>query len=684
MSVCQISNFSYITPNVAIKDVARILDRDPKRMEKYGRQIGTKKAFEIAKLFNNEKWEDCIVANKSSIEKYSDDIYTDLFRIAKAMSGRVRHVSIHAGGVGIVGTKISDYMPMRLTDKNEQVIQVDKKIIEDIGIVKFDLLGLGNLGIIQDTLNIAGIDHWEIDPNNENFLNDKEAYDLISSGDTASVFQLESKGMRNLCQQLKPKCVEDISDIIALFRPDVIQAGMLDDYVDRKVNGTKIEYIHPDMEKILGRTYGVQIYQEQSMEITRVFGGRSYSGADTLRKLIAKKQVEKVKPEIAKLRQEIIDNGYTKEVSDSICDVMEGFGNYSFNKSHSIGYSIIALQTAYLKAHYPVAFYCAVLNSCDNDNGKINKYISECDIHNVKVLPPRINESNSKFSVVDGKILFGLNAINSVGSILVEKIVDERNEHGLYTSIPNLMERVSDLNTAQIVSLIKSGCFGENKEELIKSFLKWTVNQKVTDEYKEYKPVKTLPSLLVLKTEYGIDTDVIKDKQERLDLYNAARKKLHETVEHEQWKEKQKLKKKSMYHELIDKYAGDKEYWEFESISTFLTDNPFKDVYQHIKRPFSVVEEDQEFFDIGIISKITKKKDKYKRTYCFFNLYSFSGIIEGVCFASTYDNLNSLITKGNKVAVFGKKNSEDTFVVQDIETIENWMKRVGLTNGHQS
>ena len=197
-------------------------------------------------------------------------------------------------------TEITDYMPMRLTEKNEQAIQVDKKIIEDIGIVKFDLLGLNTLSIIKGVIDMANIDHWEIDPNNEDFITDKETYDLIGTGDTGNVFQLESQGMKDLCKKIKPQSLDEMSDILALYRPDVMQAGMLDDYVNRKINGTKIEYIHPDMEKILGRTYGAQVYQEQSMEITRVFGGRSLAGADTLRKLLGKKLVDQIKPEIAK------------------------------------------------------------------------------------------------------------------------------------------------------------------------------------------------------------------------------------------------------------------------------------------------------------------------------------------------------------------------------------------------
>lgn len=679
MSVCQICNFSYITPNVAIKDVIRILDKDKKRLEKYGMTIGTKKSFEIAKLFNSEKWEDCIAANKTAIEKYSDEIFIDVFRIAKELSGRVRHVSIHAGGVGIVGTEITDYMPMRKTDKGEHVIQVDKKIVEEIGIVKFDLLGLNTLSIIKGTLEVGNVEHWEIDPNNEAFLNDKEMFSLIGAGDTGNVFQLESQGMKDLCRRLKPQTIREISDILALYRPDSM--GMLEDYIAVKTKKKQEQYIHPDMKKILGETYSALVYQEQVMEITRVFGGRSYAGADKFRKGIGKKDPAIVQKEATTLKTEIINNGYPENIAILISDEMKQKGGYMFNKSHSMGYSVISLQTAYLKAHYQVPFYCAVLNACNNDNGKINKYITEAQNHGVEISPPHINNSIDNFSVVDGKILFGIGAINSLGGVLVEKIIKERNK-GKYTGVLNFIERVPEVNTAQVVMLIKAGAFGtQNKDILLSKYLKYVVMQKNDNEYKEYSPVKTLPTLLVLKLEYGIDTDVIKNKEERLKLYNQIRTERHDTIEFEQWKLEQKTRQKKEYHKLWEKYSNNKDYWEFEAISIFLTNNPFRNIYQCISRPFSSAENGQEFFDVGIISKITKKKDKYKRTFCFINLYTYSGIIEGLCFATNYERFTDLIAKGNKVAVFGEKSSEDTFIVNNIETIDNWINRTNLRIG---
>ena len=682
MSVCQIANFSTLSPVVAIQDTARILDKDKSRFEKFGKTIGVKTAREISKLFNYSTWEESIKQNKELLKKYSDPIYDELFEIAEQLTGRIRHLSIHAGGVGVVEGEVSDILPMRLTDKGEQVVGADKIIAEECSIVKLDLLGLASLKIIQDTLNLAGIDYWEIDPTNEEFITDKLAYNLLGRGETDSVFQVESKGMTDLCVRLKPDNLFVLSDLVAMFRPDVIQSGMLDSYINRKINGEKYELIHPDMEPILGRTYGVQIYQEQSMEITRVFGGRSMAGADSLRKILGKKLIDKVKPEIAKLRQEIIDNGYSKEVSDGICDVMEGFGNYSFNQSHSMSYAVIALQTAYLKSHYPLEFYVSVLNSCESDNSKVNKKVTAAQKFGLEVLPPHINDSQAKFHPVDGKILFGLAAISGVGESVVEKIIEERDANGPFTGIVNLMTRCPELNTKQIVNLIKAGAFGQDKVNLLEKYLKYTVKQSYADkEYKPYKDVKTTPSLLILKTEYGIET---KDKEERLRLYNEARRKHHETVGYEEWKSERKKRMQKDFDDLWSKYAEEPEYFEFEALNLFLSDNPFKEVYSYIQRPFSIVEEGEECFMVGIIAKITKKKDKAGKSYVFCNIYSLDGIVEIVCFASTYARHMDIIAKGQKVAIFAEKSGEDTAVARNIETLDNWLARSNIRLGGNS
>lgn len=343
-----------------------------------------------------------------------------------------------------------------------------------------------------------------------------------------------------------------------------------------------------------------------------------------------------------------------------------------FNKSHGIGYSCLSLQTAYLKAHYPVEFYTAVLNACASDNSKVNKNVTRAIEHNVDVLPPQINNSEIGFSIVNGKILFGLGAIKAIGTTVVEKIINERNTNGKFTGVVNLMQRVPELNTKQIVALIKSGAFGQEKGILLEKYLKHVAKGKHNAVYPDYRPVKTIPSILVLKTEYGIESN---NKEERVRLFNEYKKKEHETTKYEEWKQKRKDKMQKEFNELWEKYSEDKAFWEFHALGVFLSDNPFAEVYSHIQRPFDVVNVDEEFFDVGIISHIQKKKDRNKRTYCYFNLYTYSGIIEAICFSSQYDKFLNLIAKGQKVAVYGEKSTESTFVVKNIETLDNWVRR---------
>lgn len=271
--VCQVINFSYITPCVAINDVGRVL------------KIPYNIVSKISKKFVFETFEECIENNPKLYEEFVD--YKELFDIASKISGRVRQASIHAGGVGIVDTKITDYMAMKIGSKGEHVIQVNKKVIEDIGIIKFDLLGLATtLNTIKDACKYANIDKWEIDINNPEFLHCEDTYKLLCSAKVDGVFQVESQGMKDLLLRLQPSNLEDVSAVLALYRPDSM--GALDEYIECKHGRQEVKYIHPDMKPILESTYGCMIYQEQLMDIVRKFGGRTYGGADKFRKAIGK------------------------------------------------------------------------------------------------------------------------------------------------------------------------------------------------------------------------------------------------------------------------------------------------------------------------------------------------------------------------------------------------------------
>lgn len=308
--VCQIINFSYITPVVAIKDVGKVLGFPYAEMDK------------LSKKFSYDTFEECLENNKSLVEK--NPKYAELFDIASHLTGRVKTVSCHAGGVGIVDTDISDYMAMKLGSDGEHVIQVDKRIIEEIGIIKFDILGVQTLNMIKEIQNDLGLSEYDININNPIFENDFLPYELLAKAETNGVFQVESAGMKELLLKLNPNSLTDLAAVLALYRPDTM--GALENFIQCKHDSTKISYIHEDMKPILQETYGQLIYQEELLDIVRKFGGRTYGGADLFRKAIAKKNIDLVKQESTKLYQEIIDNGYDENIARQISEDMKSKG----------------------------------------------------------------------------------------------------------------------------------------------------------------------------------------------------------------------------------------------------------------------------------------------------------------------------------------------------------------------
>lgn len=383
-----------------------------------------------------------------------------------------------------------------------------------------------------------------------------------------------------------------------------------------------------------------------------------------------KKDPVLVQKEADQLYKEIIQNGYKEEIAKIIADELRSKGGYCFNKSHSALYAVITLQTAYLKAHYPVEFFCEVFNICE-DNGELNKCLVEAQEQNIKVLPPHINKSDCNFTVCDNKILFGLSSINKVGDKVVQNILEERSKNGKFQGLDDFLNRVS-CNSAQIVMLIKSGALPT--KDKYNMLLRYATKQTNTNnEYKPYSNVKSLPTLIELKTKWGIDTDIIKDKKERLRLYNEKRKIEHETIKYQEWLAKQKEKQKNALESFKEKYMDNEKFWEFEALSIFLNENPFSDIVQYNSESFYECEEGEECVIVGIVSKIQKKKDRHKRDYAYINVYESNGLLEGIAWSSVYSKYIHLIKKNNKLAFYAEKQNEDTFIIKKIKTIEDWI-----------
>lgn len=659
--VCQIINFSYITPVVAIKDVGKILGFKYNEMDK------------LSKKFSYNTFQECINNNINYLSEHPE--YSELLDIAGKLSGRVKTVSCHAGGVGIVDTDISDYMAMKLGSDGEHVIQVDKRLVEQIGIIKFDILGVQTLKMVQEIQNDLHLSEYDININNPKFENDRSPFELLNKALTNGVFQVESAGMKDLLLRLQATNMEDLSAVLALYRPDSM--GALEEFIKCKHDPSLVTYIHPDMKPILESTYGCMIYQEQLLDIVRTFGGRSYGGADLFRKAIGKKNIELVKQESEKLYQEIIDNGYSHEIAKTISEELKTKGGYLFNKSHSYSYAVLCFQTAYLKINYPVYFFKALFNLNKDKAGMVNKYIVDSKQFGVTVLPPHINKSQVDFSIYDNNVMFGFSAITGIGERIAQEIVAEREKNGKYKNLQDLLSRTT-LTKTQIINLMKSGAIPtKDKKNCLLKYLK--------SLYKplEYKELSKLPTYNKLIIDYDIDIEKYRIGNGKYD-YD---KDLLLTLVKQKKKEKFDLLQEDRLKQFLltnNKYLENADFWEFEALQIFIHNNPFEEALPYLTTTFETVENDNDCVVVGVISKVQKKKDRNKKPFAFVNIYSTFGIIEGVLWNSQLVQYEDLVKKGSQVAIKCRKTDEDKVTIQAMRPYVEWLSERKKRHGRKN
>ncbi|MFA5133953.1 MAG: DNA polymerase III subunit alpha [Patescibacteria group bacterium] len=402
-----------------------------------------------------------------------------LFDLSVKLEGTVRHASQHACGIVIGASPLTEHAPLQKAQGGdvEIVSQYSLHPIEDVGLLKMDFLGLSNLSIIQDTIEIVEAvekvsSGKEIKIDIDNIpLNDKKTFALLARAETTGVFQLESAGMKRYIKELKPTNIEDIIAMVALYRPGPMQ--FIESFINRKHGREEIKYMHPSMENALKNTYGIPVYQEQVMQVSKDMAGFTGGEADTLRKAMGKKIAELMAKMKAKFIDGSVAKGIKKELAAAVFQQLEDFAAYGFNRSHAACYAMIAYRTAFLKAHWPNAFMAALMNSDYGNLDRISIEVEECRALGLQVLPPDINESYPRFSVVPNtnKIRFGLVAIKNIGSDIVETIIAERKANGKFQSIEDFLERVQtkNVNKKSMEALIKSGamdCFGERGEML--------------------------------------------------------------------------------------------------------------------------------------------------------------------------------------------------------------------------
>jgi len=459
--VGQIITFGTLKAKAVIKDTARALD------------IPFEDANAIAKLIPEDPKMTLETAfeQEPKLRALADDArYQELFRIGARLEHMHRHSSIHAAGIVIGKTELTDYVPLYKDPKTGNIsTQYTMDYLEDCGLVKMDFLGLKTLTLIKNTLKLLakrGIVLAEADIPDE----DRKTFQMLGEGKSTSIFQFESSGMQNILKRAKPGSIEDLIALNALYRPGPME--FIDKFVDSKNGRTPITYPHKSLEKYLKGTYGVIVYQEQVMEVAREVAGYSLGRADLLRRAMGKKKPEILAKERGPFIEGALKRGYRKEQAEEIFDILTPFAGYGFNKSHAAAYSVVAYRTAFLKANYPAEFMAANLSNEIADTDKLTQYIGEARSMGLKLLPPDINYSETMFSVSGGSIVYGLVGIKGVGEGVAQAIESERARAGEFTGFVDFLSRMSQfgLNRKIVESLVMAGCFdslGHPRKELM-------------------------------------------------------------------------------------------------------------------------------------------------------------------------------------------------------------------------
>lgn len=619
--VAQIITFGKLKTRAVIRDVGRALGIPLREVDSIAKMVPDVLNISLDEALTQEPKLKRLAKKNPEIE--------ELVKICRILEGLPRHASTHAAGVVIADKPLVEYLPLCRGKKGEVVTQFDMKCVEKIGLVKFDLLGLRNLTVIANTLSlIAARGSTPPDLVNLDFK-DPDTYRLLASGDTTGVFQLESSGMKNLLVRLQPECFDDIIALVALYRPGPLDSGMVDDFVERKHGRKSVKYTIPELKPILKETYGVIVYQEQVMKIASVLASYSMAEADDLRKAMGKKIPAIMAKHTLRFVQGAKENGIASDKAKKIFKLIEKFGGYGFNKSHSAAYALIAYRTAFLKAHFPVEFMASLLTSEIHSIDGVVKYIAECRSHAIDVLPPDINESGKEFTAVGSKIRFGLVAVKNVGEGAIESIIDVRKE-GSFSSLYDFCERVAlqKVNKRVVESLIKCGAFdstGANRSQMMESL----------EDVLDY-------GQRVQKERSGL----------QISLFDSGGSELHPPMPAiDEWDEKQLLA------------------FEKESLGFYITGHPLTR-YENLLDKFtnttsvSIKEKnDGETVRIGGIIRNTKTiKTKKGDLMAFVTIEDLLGSIEVTVFSSVYKKIHDFLVDDNPIVLQGQVQKDENSV----------------------
>lgn len=670
--VSQIITFGTMAAKMVIRDVARVLDYPYAEADALAKMIPNEIHITIKKALEQ---------NKELKERYDTDEQTrKILDIAMGLEGMPRQASTHACGVVITKDPVDTYVPLYVRDGqiNTQYIMTT---LEELGLLKMDFLGLRNLTVIQNTIDMVKENHG-IDVEFDQDMSDPKVYKLWQDGNTSGIFQFESQGMTNFMKELKPDCLEDLIAGVSLYRPGPMD--QIPRYIRGKQNPGHNEYTHPSLEPILNVTYGCMVYQEQVMQIVRDLAGYSLGRADLVRRAMGKKKLDVMAKEREVFIHGQVDengnievpgcvrNGIDEVSANKIFDEMAEFAKYAFNKSHAACYAVVSYRTAYLKAYYPAEFMAATLNSYLGNLDKAPQYIDECKRLGIQILKPDINKSFEKFTVEDGKIRFGLGAIKNVGTIPVENIVKERKEKGEYKSFTDFCERVSELqvNKKCVESLIKAGAFQkfeQTRATLLASF-------------------EAIIDTIQSGNKKGFNGQVsmfdIGTKQEKEDM----EKQKYKFEEYEEMPEKEML---SMEKEMLGIYISGHPLekmreqiihstninsLDLSKIAEQADTTNIEENTQQIQTTKPKFVDGQKVKYAGIITSIKKKYTKNNKIMAFITIEDLYGTAEIIAFENAVVNAGKSLIEENIVVVDGRLSIRDD---QEPTIIANEIKDLG-------
>ena len=670
--VSQIITFGTMAAKMVIRDVARVLDYPYAEADALAKMIPNEIHITIKKALEQ---------NKELKDRYDTDEQTrKILDIAMGLEGMPRQASTHACGVVITKDPVDTYVPLYVRDGqiNTQYIMTT---LEELGLLKMDFLGLRNLTVIQNTIDMVKENHG-IDVEFDQDMSDPKVYKLWQDGNTSGIFQFESQGMTNFMKELKPDCLEDLIAGVSLYRPGPMD--QIPRYIRGKQNPGHNEYTHPSLEPILNVTYGCMVYQEQVMQIVRDLAGYSLGRADLVRRAMGKKKLDVMAKEREVFIHGQVDengnievpgcvrNGIDEVSANKIFDEMAEFAKYAFNKSHAACYAVVSYRTAYLKAYYPAEFMAATLNSYLGNLDKAPQYIDECKRLGIQILKPDINKSFEKFTVEDGKIRFGLGAIKNVGTIPVENIVKERKEKGEYKSFTDFCERVSELqvNKKCVESLIKAGAFQEfeqTRATLLASF-------------------EAIIDTIQSGNKKGFNGQVsmfdIGTKQEKEDM----EKQKYKFEEYEEMPEKEML---SMEKEMLGIYISGHPLekmreqimhstninsLDLSKIAEQADTTQIEENTQQIQTTKPKFVDGQKVKYAGIITSIKKKYTKNNKIMAFITIEDLYGTAEIIAFENAVINAGKSLIEENIVVVDGRLSIRDD---QEPTIIANEIKDLG-------